>query len=317
MITINIIRVNEVEYLNGKIGKEGYSIENTPEAKTALLDFAKQYNSCTTLVDATKVLEDAKAYAASRVSASDTSLTEVLKGDLMYNPKTNAYHIISDGKTSVEPVHKFFSDKMIEANDKGLCPKPWLTFWVRLMRNPLYVHDKRKVKTLIKYLKAQYVDEENVNKLKEEGYSHDVASQLSTFDQISITEEGILAAFKYVDLIDKKYVVKKDENGEQTIERVDMYERTLEVDPITGEITKDELALPAFAEDFFFEPPIMRQGGNPFTCKELNDTNEDPTKGHVIKIGRVHELSAGFDQVNTNDDTSCVPGLHLGKLFAA
>jgi hypothetical protein len=36
-----------------------------------------------------------------------------------------------------------------------------------------------------------------------------MANQLSTFDQISITEEGILAAFKYVKLIDQKYIVKK------------------------------------------------------------------------------------------------------------
>lgn len=312
MITINIIKVNEVEYLNGKIGKEAYSIENTPGTKTALLDFAKQYNECTTLADANKVLEAAKAFVDSISSTATNSLAEVLKGDLMYNPKTNSYHIISDGKTSVEPVHKFFSEKMIEANDKGLSPKPWLTFWVRLMRNPLYVNDKRKVKTLIKYLNAKYVDEEGLEKLKEDGYSQDVASQLSTFDQISITEEGILAAFKYVDIIDKKYVVKKGENGEQTIEHVDMYERTLEVDPITGEVTKDELALPEFAEDFYFEPPIMRKGGNAFTCKDLDDTNAEPAKGHVIKIGKVHELTAGFSQVNTNDDTSCVPGLHLG-----
>jgi hypothetical protein len=35
-----------------------------------------------------------------------------------------------------------------------------------------------------------------------------------------------------------------------------MYERKLEVDPITGEVTKDELELPTHAEDFTFEPPI-------------------------------------------------------------
>jgi hypothetical protein len=43
---------------------------------------------------------------------------------------------------------------------------------------------------------------------------------LSTFDQISITEEGILAAFKYVKLIDQKYIVEKDDKGEQVIKRV-------------------------------------------------------------------------------------------------
>jgi hypothetical protein len=33
---------------------------------------------------------------------------------------------------------------------------------------------------------------------------------LSTFDQISITEEGILAAFKYVKLIDQNTSLKKE-----------------------------------------------------------------------------------------------------------
>jgi hypothetical protein len=33
----------------------------------------------------------------------------------------------------------------------------------------------------------------------------------------------------------------------------------IEVDPITGEVTKDELELPTHAEDFTFEPPMQRQ----------------------------------------------------------
>jgi hypothetical protein len=37
-----------------------------------------------------------------------------------------------------------------------------------------------------------------------------------------------------------------------------MYERKLEVDPITGEVTKDELELPTHAEDFTFEPPMHK-----------------------------------------------------------
>jgi hypothetical protein len=32
---------------------------------------------------------------------------------------------------------------------------------------------------------------------------------------------------------------------------------------------------------------------------------------HVIKIGKIHALT-GFGQVNTNDNQSCVKGLHLG-----
>jgi hypothetical protein len=46
-----------------------------------------------------------------------------------------------------------------------------------------------KVETLVEYLKAQYLDEAASAKLVE-GYSSTMANQLSTFDQISITEEG-------------------------------------------------------------------------------------------------------------------------------
>jgi uncharacterized membrane protein len=55
------------------------------------------------------------------------------------------------------------------------------------------VHENStKVETLVEYLKAQYLDEAASAKLVEEGYSSTMANQLSTFDQISITEEGIL-----------------------------------------------------------------------------------------------------------------------------
>jgi hypothetical protein len=49
--------------------------------------------------------------------------------------------------------------------------KPWLVFWVRLMRNKLYMKNSTKVETLVEYLKAQYLDEAASAKLVEEGYS--------------------------------------------------------------------------------------------------------------------------------------------------
>jgi hypothetical protein len=72
-----------------------------------------------------------------------------------------------------------------------------------------------------------------------------------------------------------KYIVEKDDKGEQVIKRVAMYERKLEVDPITG-VTKDELELPTHAEDFTFEPPMQRQNNDPFTCQDINDTTTEP-----------------------------------------
>jgi hypothetical protein len=64
-----------------------------------------------------------------------------------------------------------------------------------------------------------------------------------------------------------------------------MYERKLEVDPITGEVTKDELELPTHAEDFTFEPPMQRQNNDLFLSR-YHDTTTEPAMAHVIKIGK-------------------------------
>jgi hypothetical protein len=56
---------------------------------------------------------------------------------------------------------------------------------------------------------------------------------------------------------------------------------------------------------------MQRQNNDPFTCQDINDTTTEPAMAHVIKIG-IHALTAGFGQVNTNDNQSCVKGLHLG-----
>jgi hypothetical protein len=60
---------------------------------------------------------------------------------------------------------------------------------------------------------------------------------------------------------------------------------------------------------------MQRQNNDPFTCQDINDTTTEPAMAHVIKIGKIHALTAGFGQVNTNDNQSCVKGLHLGTLL--
>ena len=54
----------------------------------------------------------------------------------------------------------------------------------------------------------------------------------------------------------------------------------------------------------------MGDGGDPFYCEGPNGYSKP---GHFIKVGCVHRL-ASWDQVNTNDYHSCVPGLHFGGL---
>jgi len=314
MITVNEITIDEKKYLTGTIGGTPYSIESTKEVKGFLADWLNASNKADTFEKVKEIEEDALTFIEG-ASKNVESIKEILADDLYFDEKAETYHIKHEGKISTAPVHTFFVNKMIEAADKELSPKPWLIFWVRLMRNPLYINNYRKIENIVEYLRAQYTDGERVEELIEEGYSENIAKKLSTFDQISITEEGILAAFKYVRLLDKKYVVEKDkETGEQIIVQRDKYERTLEVNEDTGEITKDELDLPTTAEEFSFEPPIMGQSGDDFSCASLGD-DEKVGLGHVVKVGKVHALPNGFSQVGTDDDSWGVRGLHLGGYY--
>ena len=316
MITINEITINEKKYLTGVIGKTSYSVAQEAGIQQTLVDAANASNKAETAQEVAEIEVALLDIVSASAKANSSSLEEVLSDDLYFDPKNESYYVKVDDKMSKSPIQKFFVDKMIAANDKGLSPKPWLIFWVRMMRNSLYANNTAKINNIISYLEAQYVDDKHVEKLVEEGYSLKIAKQLSTFDQISITEQGILAAFKYVRLLDKKYVVEKnEETGEQTIVQKDKYERTLEVDEDTGEITKDELNLPDYAEDFKFEPPIMGKSGDPFTCGNLEDTQQDQPVGHVVQVGKVHILPGGFAQVNTSDSIWGVKGLHLGGYY--
>ena len=321
MITINVVKMNDKEYYRGSIGKQKYNVLASDEVREFLTDAQIKIDACEVYTDAQVIMEETfKAISEYRI-AEDSSLEEVLKDDLYFNKKTKTYHLKIEDKVGEDSVHKFFVDKMIEASDKGLNPKPWLIFWVRLMRNPLYKNNSNKVQTLVNYLSASYTCEDTAKELVEkEGYSATVANEMSTFDQISITEQGILAAFKYVKFVDHKYMVVKDEEtGEQTVVKKDKYERELQVDEVTGKVIKDELKLPTESEDYIFYPPIQGlTGGDPFTCDSLHgDNGSEPELGHTIKVGKVHELAKGFTQVDTNDNHSCVPGLHLGRLSAA
>lgn len=318
MITINVVKVNDKEFLTGVIGKDNYKIEFSEEVKDMLLDAKTAYASCETREDADKVLEAASlAIESSRIEGS-SEIEEVLDGDLYYHKITNTYHIKVGDVVSKTPVNKFFVDKMIESNDKGLSPKPWLIFWVRLMRNELFRNDSAKIDNIVVFLKARFVDTKKVEKLMEsEGYAEDVATALCTYDQVSITEEGLLATFKYVDLATDKYVVEKNEDtGEQEVVRKDRFDRDLQVDDVTGDVTRDELVLPTYSEEIPFLPPVMGTSGDAFTCHDiLGAGNGDLPTGHVIKVGKIHELPKGFDQVNCNDDRAGVKGLHTGGYY--
>jgi predicted naringenin-chalcone synthase len=74
MITINVIKVNEVE--NWKIGKEGYSVEFSKDLRDVLLTLLK--STATTVVEANEVPDVSLAVDTVK-SVSNNVLLEILK----------------------------------------------------------------------------------------------------------------------------------------------------------------------------------------------------------------------------------------------
>ena len=128
----------------------------------------------------------------------------------------------------------------------------------------------------------------------EKGLAEDVAIELATVYQIKITNEGLLNGYK----VSRELLHSFDV---ETGEKVDRYKRTFNVD--TGEIESE--GLPQYIEDRVFEPAVMGTEGDAFYCGD--------NKGHHIKVGQTHSLES-WDQINTNDNATCVPGLHIGGL---
>ncbi len=133
-------------------------------------------------------------------------------------------------------------------------------------------------------------------------YFEHVRKCLATTPQVAITLEGLLVGYKVSEEVTTKFVL--DEN-EETVITKSRYKKS--VDPDTGLVTYDK---PIYAEELLFRPAIMKNGGNPFWCVGANTPAQ---KGHLIRVGAIHYLDS-WDEVNCDDNSSCVAGLHVGGL---
>ena len=134
--------------------------------------------------------------------------------------------------------------------------------------------------------------------MEEHGLSEELATQRATMYQVKITKEGLVNAFK----VSKEIMTKYDT---ETGEEIPRYQRTF--NPDTGEIDSD--GLPEHVEDRLFEPAVW-QNGDKFYCEGANGYSEPQ---YFIKVGCVHRLPS-WDMVDTDDERSCVKGLHVGGL---
>lgn len=249
--------------------------------------------------------EDRTSYdsaVANFKAAAVESFSETVETACPYihvNENTGKFYLKQGDKLSVHPMPKSFVDRILKALDKGIDVMPLIKFWTRVLRNPNF--SSKKAKLICNYIAKTYVDYEQVQQLVDEhGVSQDVAIERATTTQTPITQEGLLCTYKVSKEKLKKYAL--DEDGNKIL--VDRYTTTKAIDEETGKVTTDT-AMPEYVEERVFEPAVVGSSHDAFFCGDV--------EGHIIKVGQKHYLK-DWSQVNTNDNQSCVKGLHVGNL---
>jgi hypothetical protein len=298
-----MIIVNRLgEYISGAVNgkqfgvtfdQEKYDLMKTLEAKASVAN----------------TMEELKALVVEFEPLTKESYKELIQSASPYlfvNKHTNKFYLQYNKVISSKALPQVLVDKILLAVEKNITDgiDPLIKCWVRFMRNPNFT--EAKAAKFAQYITAPYKNSAMAAKLmKEQGVSQEVADQICTTTQVAITLEGLLVGYKVSNEIMTKYSLDEDED----VITKSRYQKT--VDPDTGIITYTE---PEFAEDRLFEPACMGQSGDEFWCVGKSLKNDEINKkGHHIRVGCLHYLES-WDQVDCNDNSTCVKGLHVGGL---
>lgn len=296
MITLNRTEAIISGSINGTPFSCTYSAEKYDKMKE-LYDLSK---SVKTMAELQSIIE---AFTE-LTSENYKEVVECKTPYLFVNNFSGKYFLKYNNVVSSFPMPKIFVNKILESVDKGLDFMPIIKCWVRFLRNPNLTVSKAE--NFAKYVAATYVDNDKIESLmKTQGLSHEMAKTLATTTQVSITEEGLIVGYKVSREVDKKFVLDAEGNKIE----VDRYAKTIDED--TGLVTYNT---PTYVEQRLFLPAVQGISGDAFHCDGIDTDGVPYTKvGHHIRVGAVHYLP-DWSFVNTNDNTSCVKGLHVGGL---
>jgi hypothetical protein len=296
MLTINVIRRNDEKFLNGALSGEKFNLPFDEDLYVSLKTKQDEYNSFTDASLVPEWEEEVKALLVEK----PFDIIETACPDLKKDSRTGKYYVVVEGTTSKTPVPDKLVAVMLESVEKEISPEPIVKAWIRFLRNPNFTEDKAEL--FAGYITAEIVDFDEVIRLvEEEGFTEEKAIDRATYNDVAITQEGLIVCKKYAELITEGWEMDKETNMPV---RVPLYPQTpVTVNKITGELSGGEDVLPEFAEEMYFRPPVQRDSGDAFLCgTEL---------GHIILVGKKHTLE-NWNQVNCNDNCSCVKGLHVG-----
>jgi hypothetical protein len=297
MITINVIE----DKIVGSYGETPFSVSYTKETYDAMVKAAAVANEAMTMEEYKSALEE----FAPLTKEDYTELIQSKCEHIYISKATGEFFLKSGQVISSIPMPTALVERIYESLDKGIDFTPLIKLWTRWLRNPILRKksaDSRGLefsKKMFNFINMKYVHPKLKEEFMAKGFSDDIATQKATMYQVKITNEGLINGYKVSQEILHKFDA---ESGEM----VDRYKRTFNVD--TGEIESD--GIPSIVEDRLFQPAVMGTGGDAFYCEGANGYAKP---GHFIKVGCTHRLDS-WDQVNTDDNDSCVPGLHFGGL---
>ena len=298
MITVNRMG----DSISGSINAEQFGVPYDEATYNAMLDLQASADKAESVEELKSIVEEFKQLTEVDYNSTIQSECE----DIFYNKGKGTYHLKVKDEVSSVAMPKELVDKILASMDKGIDFQPLIKLWVRWLRNPILGKKNKDnphndfSKRMFSYINADFINNEVVEKLiDEQGLSEEVAKERATVKQVGITVEGLLKTYKVSTELTKKYALDKDGNKIE----VDRIAKTKKIDPDTGLITYD--VSDHTNEDRLFEPAVMGTSGDAFFCGDV--------EGHFIRVGQRHYLS-DWSKVNTNDKTSCVPGLHCGGL---
>lgn len=300
MLTINVISQDGNKLLTGTIDGAKFNVPYEKKTHKALEAKIKKYES----------IEDAEAYdvwvkeVEALLEENDQDIIVTSCPDLVKDPKTGFYYVMAviDGEemmTNVPVPNKLIS-VILESADKSIDPTPIIKAWIRFLRNPNFTAEKAIL--FADYITAEIVDGDEADRLmKEEGFSEEMAQARATYNDVAITQEGLVVTKKYATLLTEGWSIDPETNKAVKGNLYKKEDDTIDVQ--TGKITKGDTIFPEFAEELLFEPPVMGTSGDKFFSGDI--------KGHKIYVGQNHTLEK-WSQVDTNDHRTCVKGLHVG-----
>lgn len=275
----------------GTVNGKPFNVTRTPETETEIQTFADSG------ADETAVLDYCKAQRNKAIAGSNEYL--------VFNPMTKEYFLKVEKFTSKHPIPGNLVKYIEESYDKGIDFMPILKAWARLLANPRYNSEMGKFFDL--YLGTTYVDKEMAKQLVlDEGYTVEAAEALSTYPDISITQEGLLATYKVAEIVTWEYKMEWNEDTEafEKVKKLKYEQIAPELDPVTGEILKAaSYVKPKFKEDFVFTPAIHKNGDKFYS---------DNVLGYVYQVGKIQRLPA--NAVRNLNNTFGGGGLYSGGL---